>query len=175
MGLLEGKNALVFGVANDHSIAWGIAQALHEQGAMIGFSSIDSLIDKRVRPQRPDLVARAIKPDYAIGSHMGSLGLAFSDGKALGPAYADGAVIGQHGSWNRSVQHGYRVIFVPFRGGKPAGMPRVVLSGFLLPDGRTHGRPVGVVVDGRGGLLVADDQGNSVWRVAAAKPPPPRA
>lgn len=124
-------------------------------------------LDARVRPQRPDLVARAIKPDYAIGSHMGSLGFAFSNGRALTPDYAEGAFVGQHGSWNRSVQQGYRVIFIPFRGGKPAGMPRVVLSGFLMPDGRTHGRPVGVVVDAHGGLLVADDQGNSVWRVAA--------
>lgn len=126
-------------------------------------------VDIRVRPQRPDLVARAIKPDYAIGSHMGSLGFVFSNGKVLTPAYAEGAFVGQHGSWNRSVQQGYRVIFIPFKNGKPAGMPQVVLSGFLRPDGRTHGRPVGVVIDDRGGLLVADDQGNSIWRVAARR------
>ncbi|MFL6855144.1 MAG: PQQ-dependent sugar dehydrogenase [Sphingomicrobium sp.] len=130
------------------------------------YSYYGSNLDTRVRPQRPDLVARAVKPDYAIGSHMGSLGFTFSNGTALTPEYREGAFVGQHGSWNRSVQHGYRVIFIPFSGGKPSGPPRVVLSGFLMPDGRTHGRPVGVAIDKRGGLLVADDQGNMVWRVA---------
>jgi glucose/arabinose dehydrogenase len=125
-------------------------------------------VDKRVRPQRPDLVARAIKPDYAVGSHMASLGLTFAAGNSLGPAYADGVFVGQHGSWNRSQPSGYRVIFIPFSGGRPSGTPREVLTGFLTPSGDARGRPVGVVIDKRGALLVADDGGNVIWRVAAA-------
>jgi hypothetical protein len=125
-------------------------------------------IDKRVRPQRPDLVARAIKPDYAVGSHAGSLGFTFATGNALGPAYQDGAFVGQHGSWNRSPRSGYKVIFIPFRGGRPSGMPVEVLTGFLTPGGDARGRPVGVAIDKRGGLLVADDGGNVIWRVSSA-------
>ena len=129
-------------------------------------------VDARPYPKRPDLVARAIKPDYAVGSHAGSLGFTFAAGNRLGPAYASGAFVGQHGSWNRRQRSGYKVIFIPFAGGKPSGMPRDVLTGFLASEGRTHGRPVGVVVDKRGGLLVADDAGNMVWRVSAAAPRP---
>jgi glucose/arabinose dehydrogenase len=125
-------------------------------------------IDKRVRPQRPDLVARAIKPDYAVGSHAGSLGFTFATGNTLGPAYTEGAFVGQHGSWDRKPPSGYKVIFVPFSGGRPNGMPRDVLTGFLTSSGDARGRPVGVVVDKRGGLLVADDGGNVIWRVSAA-------
>jgi glucose/arabinose dehydrogenase len=124
-------------------------------------------IDKRAYPHRPDLVARAIRPDYAVGSHAGSLGFAFAGGNTLGPAYRQGAFIGQHGSWNRSRPVGYKVIFIPFAGGKPTGRPVDVLSGFLV-DGKARGRPVGVIVDRRGGLLVADDAGNAIWRVSAA-------
>jgi glucose/arabinose dehydrogenase len=121
-------------------------------------------VDTRVRPQRPDLVATAIQPDYALGPHTASLGLAFYDG-ALLPRFRDGALIGQHGSWNRRPRSGYKVIFVPFAGGRPAGMPETVLDGFLDADGNALGRPVGVAVAGDGAVLVADDVGNVVWRV----------
>ena len=127
-------------------------------------------IDIRVKPQRPDLVAKAIKPDYALGAHTASLGLTFAKGDtALPPAYAEGAFVGQHGSWNRKPFSGYKVIFVPFAGGKPTGQPVDVLTGFLTKDGDAQGRPVGVTIDKAGGLLVADDVGNTVWRVTAAK------
>jgi hypothetical protein len=123
-------------------------------------------VDDRIQPQRPDLVAKAIAPDYALGSHTASLGLAFSDGAKLGDAFAHGVFIGQHGSWNREPRAGYRVIFVPFKDGKPDGMPIEVLGGFLSPAGEAQGRPVGVVLDKTGALLVADDVGNAVWRVS---------
>jgi glucose/arabinose dehydrogenase len=122
--------------------------------------------DPRVAPN-PDLVAAAIAPDYALGAHTASLGLSFAEGARLGPAFAEGAFIGQHGSWNRKPRSGYRVIFVPFRGGRPAGPPRDVLTGFLAADGEALGRPVGVAVGARGDLLVADDVGNTVWSVIA--------
>ena len=126
-------------------------------------------VDDRVSPQRPDLVAKAIAPDYALGPHTASLGLAFTDGANTLPAnFRYGAFVGQHGSWNRKPHSGYKVIFVPFDGGKPSGKPLDVLTGFLTPDGHAYGRPVGVVIDKRGGLLVADDVGNKVWRVAGA-------
>jgi glucose/arabinose dehydrogenase len=124
-------------------------------------------IDNRAKPPRPDLVARAIIPDYALGPHTGSLGLTFARGPALGLNFANGAFIGQHGSWNRNPRSGYKVIFVPFAGGRPAGMPRDVLTGFLDAKGRAMGRPVGVAIDRSGALLVADDVGNTVWRVTA--------
>ncbi len=127
-------------------------------------------VDVRMKPQRPDLVAKAIKPDYALGSHTASLGLTFSDGaKAMPAQFGQGAFIGQHGSWNRNPVSGYKVIFVPFAGGMPAGQPVDVLTGFLTKDGDAQGRPVGVIVDAKGGLLVADDVGNKVWRVTAAQ------
>ncbi len=113
----------------------------------------------------------AVMPDYALGAHTASLGLAFSDGKTLGPDYAEGAFIGQHGSWNRSTPAGYRVVFVPFKDGKPSGKPVVVLGGFLTEDGAAaRGRPVGVLRDGKGGLLVADDVGNKIWRITQQAP-----
>jgi glucose/arabinose dehydrogenase len=118
-----------------------------------------------MQPQRPDLVAKAIPPDYALGSHTASLGLAFSDGAKLGDAFAHGVFIGQHGSWNRNPRAGYKVIFVPFTGAKPDGAPVDVLTGFLNADGKAQGRPVGVVIDKQGALLVADDVGNAIWRV----------
>jgi glucose/arabinose dehydrogenase len=126
-------------------------------------------VDARVEPPRPDLVAKAIKPDYALGPHTASLGLAFADGKWPAP-YGEGVFIGQHGSWNREPASGYKVIFVPFAQGKPSGPPADVLTGFLSPEGDAYGRPVGVAVDGKGGLLVADDAGNQIWRVTAASP-----
>jgi hypothetical protein len=122
-------------------------------------------IDARVKPQRPDLVAKAIVPDYALGNHTASLGLAFSRGNALPELFSYGAFIGQHGSWNRKPHSGYKVIFVPFNKGKPAGMPVDVLTGFLSPQGEAYGRPVGVAFDKKGALLVADDVGNVIWRI----------
>jgi glucose/arabinose dehydrogenase/predicted phosphoribosyltransferase len=139
-------------------------------GAFYGwpYSYYGQHVDDRVQPQRPDLVARAIPPDYALGSHTGSLGLASSWGTTLPPSFTDGMFVGQHGSWNRKPRSGYRVIFVPFIGGKPAGMPVEVLTGFLNERGESMGRPVGLAIDARGALLVADDVGNAVWRVSAS-------
>ena len=129
-------------------------------------------VDVRVRPQRPDLVAKAIKPDYALSSHVAPLGVTFSQGQRLAPALANGAFVGEHGSWDRSPLNGYKVIFVPFNNGRPNGPPRTIVNGFLAPDGKTvRGRPVGVAIDRTGALLIADDVGNIVWRVSAAPPP----
>jgi glucose/arabinose dehydrogenase len=134
------------------------------------YSYYGQTVDARVKPPRPDLVATAIKPDYALGPHTASLGLTFAEGAALPPAFSSGAFVGQHGSWNRKPHSGYKVIYVPFSGGRPAGRPVDVLTGFLTADAKAQGRPVGVAVDKRGGLLVADDVGNRIWRVTAAKP-----
>jgi glucose/arabinose dehydrogenase len=123
-------------------------------------------VDSRVQPPRPDLVAKAIAPDYALGSHVAALGLAWYDGKTLPAPFTEGMFIGEHGSWNRRPPNGYKVVFVPFSHGKPSGMPIEVLRGFLGPEGEAWGRPVGVAVDRRGGLLVADDVGNIVWRIS---------
>ncbi len=140
------------------------------EGAFYGwpYSYFGEHLDARVQPQRPDLVARAVVPDYALGAHTASLGLAWSGGSALPSAYATGMFVGQHGSWNRNPRSGYKVIFVPFADGKPAGQPIDVLAGFISDDGDAMGRPVGVVIDRRGALLVADDVGNVIWRVTAA-------
>ena len=127
-------------------------------------------VDHRVVPPRPDLVARAIVPDYALGAHTASLGLAIYDKDLLPRQYHGGAFVGQHGSWNRKPHSGYKVIFVPFAAGRPAGQPQDILTGFLSPDGDAYGRPVGVAVDQAGALLVADDVGNVVWRVTPAAP-----
>lgn len=133
------------------------------------FSYYGQHVDVRVTPQDPDLVAKAIAPDYAVGPHTASLGLTFAEGNTLPAQFAHGAFIGQHGSWNRKPHSGYKVIFVPFAGGKPNGAPVDVLTGFLNSDEKAMGRPVGVVIDQQGGLLVADDVGNKVWRVSSAK------
>lgn len=126
-------------------------------------------VDQRVTPQRPDMVAQALVPDYALGPHTAPLGLASSVGTSLPAVFANGMFIGQHGSWNRRPHSGYKVIFVPFKDGKPVNTaPTDVLTGFLSPEGDALGRPVGVVLDGRGALLVADDVGNVVWRVSAS-------
>ena len=123
----------------------------------------------RVTPQRPDLVATARVPDYALGAHAASLGLACSAGTSLPAAFADGMFVGQHGSWNRNPPSGYKVIFVPFANGRPQNLPPIdVLTGFLDPDGQAQGRPVGVALDKQGALLVADDVGNTIWRVSAS-------
>jgi glucose/arabinose dehydrogenase len=127
-------------------------------------------VDERVRPPRPELVASALAPDYALGAHTASLGLTFYEGDTLPGKYAGGAFIGQHGSWNRKPRSGYKVIFVPFAEGHPAGPPEDVLTDFLNADGRARGRPVGVAVDHAGALLVADDVGGVVWRVTRRTP-----
>jgi glucose/arabinose dehydrogenase len=125
-------------------------------------------VDVRVHPQNPAKVASAIKPDYGLSSHVAALGLAFSQGQALSPAFANGAFVGEHGSWDRDPLNGYQVIFVPFVNGRPEGKPVPVVTGFLAPGGKTvRGRPVGVALDRTGALLVADDAGNTVWRISA--------
>ena len=125
-------------------------------------------VDPRVRPQDPQKVASAIVPDYSLGSHVAALGLAFSS-PAMGAKFADGVFVGEHGSWNRTNPVGYKVVFVPFRNGRPAGPPVDVVTGFMGNDGKTRGRPVGVSVDPRGALIVADDLSNTVWRVTPAR------
>jgi glucose/arabinose dehydrogenase len=132
------------------------------------YSYFGQNVDERVKPPRPDLVAKAIKPDYALGAHTACLGLAFYEANLLPQKYHGGAFIGQHGSWNRKPPSGYKVIFVPFSNGSPSGGPEDVLTGFLDDEGNARGRPVGVAIDRRGSLLVADDVGNAVWRVVAA-------
>jgi glucose/arabinose dehydrogenase len=138
-----------------------------KDGAFYGwpFCYYGQHVDDRVKEKHPDLVAKAIAPDYALGNHTAPLGLAFYEGNLLPPHYAGGAFIGQHGSWNRKPPVGYKVIFVPFAAGRPAGTPEDVLTGFLDAAGNAQGRPVGVAVDRVGALLIADDVGNTVWRV----------
>ena len=143
-------------------------------GAFYGwpYSYYGQHVDDRVVPQRPDIVATAIAPDYALGPHTASLGLAYSGSDSLLPApFRRGMFVGQHGSWNRSPASGYKVIFVPFVAGRPSGQPMDVLTGFLDRNGDALGRPVGVAIDGRGALLVADDVGNAVWRVTGMSKP----
>ncbi|MGN2243808.1 PQQ-dependent sugar dehydrogenase [Frateuria sp. GZRR33] len=141
------------------------------EGAFYGwpYSYYGGHVDTRVKPQDPARVARAVVPDYALGAHTASLGLAFYDADLM-PQFRNGAFVGQHGSWNRKPLSGYRVIFVPFVDGHPAGRPQDVLTGFVDKSGHSQGRPVGVAVAKDGALLVADDVGNTVWRVAPAKP-----
>jgi glucose/arabinose dehydrogenase len=142
-----------------------------QDGAFYGwpFSYYGQHVDVRVNPQNLDLVAKAIAPDYAVGPHTASLGLTFAEGSKLPAPFTDGVFIGQHGSWNRKPHSGYKVIFVPFEAGQPKGQPVDVLTGFLDKDEKAMGRPVGVVIDQQGDLLVADDVGNKVWRVSAVK------
>ena len=141
-----------------------------KDGAFYGwpYSYYGQHLDPRVRPQRPDLVARAIPPDYALSSHVAPLGLVFYNGASLPAAYRGGAFVGEHGSWDRTKLNGYKVVFVPFAGGKPSGMAQDVVTGFITPDDKTHGRPVGLAVDAKGALLIADDVGGTVWRVTGA-------
>jgi glucose/arabinose dehydrogenase len=129
------------------------------------FSYFGSHVDKRVKPPRPDLVATAIMPDYALGPHTASLGLAYATGTSLPDLFDRGMFIGQHGSWNRKPRSGYKVVFVPFTGGKPSGSPVDVLTDFIKENGDAMGRPVGVAIAKSGALLVADDVGNTVWHV----------
>jgi len=140
-----------------------------KDGAFYGwpYSYFGQHVDERVKPPRPDLVAKAVKPDYALGTHVAPLGLAHSEGNALPTQFANGMFVGQHGSWNRKPRSGYSVVFVPFGNGAPSGAPIDVLTGFVSPQGDAYGRPVGVAIDKRGALLVADDVGNVIWRVTA--------
>jgi glucose/arabinose dehydrogenase len=139
-------------------------------GAFYGwpYSYWGQTVDPRVRPQDPQRVASAIRPDYSLGSHVAALGLAFSSA-AMGEPFVDGVFVGEHGSWNRRDPVGYKVVFVPFSGGRPAGPPVDFVTGFLGSDGMTRGRPVGVSVDPRGALIVADDLSNTVWRVTPVR------
>ena len=136
-------------------------------GAFYGwpYSYYGQHVDVRVQPQRPDLVAKAIAPDYALGSHVAALGLTFYTKHLLPKKYFNGAFIGEHGSWNRNPVTGYKVVFIKFVKGKPVGLPQDILSGFLSPKGEAHGRPVGVAMSKKGALLVADDVGNTIWRI----------
>jgi glucose/arabinose dehydrogenase len=133
------------------------------------YSYFGEHVDTRVSPQNPELVAKAIVPDYGLGSHTAPLGIASSMGTSLPAQFENGMFVGQHGSWNRIPHNGYQVIFIPFTNGMPSGDPVLVLSGFVEDDGDAKGRPVGVVLDGSGALLVADDVGNTIWRVSAAQ------
>jgi glucose/arabinose dehydrogenase len=143
-----------------------------KEGGFYGwpYSYFGNHLDPRVMPQRPDLVAKAIVPDYALSSHVAPLGLVFNTGEALPAQYAGGAFIGEHGSWDRQVLNGYKVIFVPFSDGKPSGMAQDFVTGFLDDKGQAHGRPVAVTLDKTGALLIADDVGNAVWRVTPGEP-----
>jgi glucose/arabinose dehydrogenase len=144
-----------------------------KEGAFYGwpYSWYGQHVDVRVRPQNPELVKKAIAPDYSLSSHVAPLGLAFENGTGFPAAYKGGAFIGEHGSWDRTRFNGYQVVFVPFANGRPSGKAQTFVGGFLTADGKAHGRPVGVAFDSRGGLLVADDLGNAVWRVAPARAP----
>jgi len=141
-----------------------------KDGAFYGwpYSYYGQHVDERVRPQRPDLVAKAIAPDYALSSHVAPLGFAFYDGTNLPASYRGGAFVGEHGSWDRNPLNGYKVVFVPFNDGRPSGPAQDVVTGFLDSETRARGRPVGVAADASGALLIADDLGNTVWRVTAA-------
>lgn len=142
-----------------------------KEGGFYGwpYSYFGQHIDERVQTPNPELVAQALVPDYALGAHTASLGLAFYQGKALAADYQGGAFVGQHGSWNRKPRSGYKLIFVPFNHGQPSGLPVDILTGFVNEEGKALGRPVGVVVDAKGAVLVADDVGNVIWRVSTAQ------
>jgi glucose/arabinose dehydrogenase len=142
-----------------------------KEGAFYGWpwSYYGSHVDVRVTPPRPEMVAKAVAPDYALGAHVAALGLAFSHPRGMPPQFANGAFIGEHGSWNRKPLSGYKVVFVPFSGGRPSGPPVDFVTGFLSADEKAQGRPVGVALDKTGALLVADDVGNAVWRVVPAR------
>jgi glucose/arabinose dehydrogenase len=141
-----------------------------QEGGFYGwpYSYWGNHVDARVEPQKPDLVAKAIAPDYAVGTHTASLGIAFSQASSLPEAWKSGLFVAQHGSWNRRPKSGYKVIYVPFKDGKPTGQPVDALTGFLNADEKAQGRPVGVILDKTGALLVSDDVGKTIWRVSAS-------
>jgi glucose/arabinose dehydrogenase len=143
-----------------------------KDGAFYGwpYSYYGQHLDPRVHPQRPDLVAKAIPPDYALSSHVAPLGLVFDTGTGLPSRFSGGAFVGEHGSWDRQVFNGYKVVFVPFSAGVPSGKAEDVVTGFLDDKGNARGRPVALALDKSGALLIADDVGNTVWRVTAANP-----
>ena len=143
-----------------------------KQGAFYGWphSYFGQHVDVRVNPPRPDLVTKAISPDYALGAHVAPLGLVAAGKTSLPAPFSNGMFVGEHGSWNRKPQVGYKVVFVPFASGKPSGLPIDVLSGFVNAQGEANGRPVGVAIDGKGALLVADDVGNVIWRAVGTTP-----
>jgi hypothetical protein len=143
-----------------------------KDGAFYGwpYSYYGPHLDPRVKPQRPDLVAKAIPPDYALSSHVAPLGLVFYTGDNLPAHYRGGAFVSEHGSWNRPILNGYKIVFIPFADGRPTGLAEDVVTGFLADGDTVHGRPVGLAVDSKGGLLIADDAGNGVWRITAASP-----
>ncbi len=144
-----------------------------KEGAFYGwpYSYYGQHVDPRVKPERPDMVAKAISPDYALSSHVAPLGMVFGTSQSLPAHYAGGAFVGEHGSWNRPVLNGYKVVFIPFTNGQPSGTTEDVVTGFLDDTGHAHGRPVGLALDKTGALLIADDAGNTVWRVSASKGP----
>jgi glucose/arabinose dehydrogenase len=150
--------------------------AVHE-GAFYGwpYSYFGQTLDARVSPQRPDLVERAIRPDYALGSHVAPLGLAWAERTALPAPFQRGMYVALHGSWNRKPLSGYKVVFVRFEAGAPIGEPVDLLTGFVDSKGAALGRPVGVAFDATGALLVADDVGNTIWRVSATADASPTA
>jgi glucose/arabinose dehydrogenase len=131
------------------------------------YSYFGEHVDTRVKPPRPDLVSKALSPDYALGAHVAPLGLVAAGATALPPPFSNGMFIGEHGSWNRKPSVGYKVVFVPFTQGQPAGPPLDVMTGFISPQGEAYGRPVGVAIDRKGALLVADDVGNAIWRATS--------
>lgn len=141
-----------------------------QEGGFYGwpYSYWGNHVDARVEPQKPDLVAKAIAPDYAVGTHTASLGIAFSQASSLPEAWKSGLFVAQHGSWNRRPKSGYKVVYVPFKDGKPTGQPVDALTGFLNADEKAQGRPVGVILDKTGALLVSDDVGKTIWRVSAS-------
>ncbi len=141
-----------------------------KDGAFYGFpwSYYGQHVDDRVKPPRPDMVAKAIPPDYALGAHVAALGLVAANATALPAPFANGVFIGEHGSWNRKPPVGYKVVFIAFANGQPQGLPVDVLTGFVNDKGEAYGRPVGVAIDGKGALLVADDVGNAIWRATGA-------
>jgi glucose/arabinose dehydrogenase len=143
-----------------------------KDGAFYGwpYSYYGQHVDPRVHPPRPDLVAQAIAPDYALSSHVAPLGMAFNTGASLTQRFSGGAFVGEHGSWNRQTFNGYRVVYIPFANGRPNGAAQDVVTGFLNDQSQARGRPVGLTLDKSGALLVADDVGNTVWRVSAANP-----
>jgi glucose/arabinose dehydrogenase len=147
---------------------------LVKEGGFYGWPSPYSYygqnVDSRVMPQRPDLVSKAIVPDYALSSHVAPLGMTFSSGNGMPEGYRSGAFVGEHGSWNRHEFNGYKVVYIPFADGKPSAKPQDVVTGFLTGDNKARGRPVGLALDRSGALLVADDVGNTIWKVSADNP-----
>lgn len=174
------RNPTALAIQPDSGVLWAVVNERDELGPNLVPDYLSSIrdggfygwpysywgqhVDPRVQPRNPEKVASAIVPDYSLGSHVAALGLAFSTA-TMGARFADGAFVGEHGSWNRKDPVGYKVVFVPFRDGRPAGPPVDVVTGFRGDDGMTRGRPVGVSVDPRGALIVADDLSNTIWRV----------